>query len=243
MSDQNAAPQEEEQPTADTPVEGTGTQDTAAQVNWEERYKEAQSWGTRLAQERAELEQEAQLARALKSEDPAEYTEALRALGFNVPDDDADEDTQTAGLDPEVAARLAKVDEIDQWRQQLTAEQEREVNEQQYRQLVDPQLQDMKVPEGLWDVVAEAALNLPAVQTPQGPQPDLEGAMRQVEAMAEHFAALPSVQSAVKKSWANSKPRTALTGAVGAEGTQVLDTDKHENRVAYMMARLNDNQT
>jgi hypothetical protein len=240
MSDQNAAPQEE-QPVTDTPAEGTGTQDTAAQVNWEERYKEAQSWGTRLAQERAELEQAAQQWQALQSDDPTEYLEALRAAGFNVPDEDQDTQTQQ-GLDPEIAAKLAKVDEIDQWRNNMTAEQEREANEQQYRTLVDPQLKDMKVPEGLWDVVAEAALNLPAVQTPQGPQPDLEGAMRQVEAMAEHFAALPSVQAAVKKSWANSKPRTALTSTGGAEGTQVLDTDKHENRVAYMMARLNDNE-
>jgi hypothetical protein len=234
MSEQTPAA-EEPQP-VDTSVEETGTQDTAAQVNWEERYKEAQSWGTRLAQERAELEQEAQLARALKSEDPAEYTEALRALGFNVPDDD--EDTQTAGLDPEVAAKLAKVDEIDQWRQQLTAEQEREVNEQQYRQLVDPQLQEMKVPEGLWDVVAEAALNLPALQTPQGPQPDLAAAMQQVEAMAEHFAALPSVQSAVKKSWANTKPRTALTSAGGTAGTQVPDLDNRQERLDWMAQQL-----
>jgi hypothetical protein len=60
--------------------------------------------------------------------------------------------------------------------------------------------------------------------------------------VAEMFADVPEVQTKVRKSWANTKPRTAFTSAGGGEGTQVLDTDSHENRVAIMMQRLQDNQ-
>jgi hypothetical protein len=237
MSEQTPAATEQQQ-TADSSQVEPGTQDTqeatSAQENWEQRFKDTQAWATRLAQEKVELEAAAQQWQALQSDDPTEYLKALKAAGFNVPEE-TEEDTQASEPDPRLRAEL---DELKQWKESLTAEQEREVNEQQYRTLVDPQLKDMKVPEGLWDVVAEAALNLPALQTPQGPQPDLAAAMQQVEAMAEHFAALPSVQSAVKKSWANTKPRTALTGPGGTAGTQVPDLDNRQERWDWMAQQL-----
>lgn len=219
---------------APTPPEGTGTQ--APSENWEDRYKDAQAWGTRLAQERAELEAEAQIARALRSDDPQQQRQALEALGYQVPDEP--EDTPPNGLDPQIAAKLAKVDELEQWRNSTVEEQTREQNYAQYRAMTDPQLEGMGVPDGLRDMVAEVALDLPPLQTPQGPRPDLAAAMQQVEAMAEHFAALPAVQTAVKKSWKNTKPSAAFTSPGGAEGTQVPDLTDREARQQYQLARF-----
>jgi hypothetical protein len=251
MSEQTPAAEEQQQ-TVDTPVEGTDTQDTAAQVNWEERYKEAQSWGTRLAQERAELEAEAQLARALKSEDPAEYSkalldagfgeDALRALGLV---DELESDTQTQqGLDPRIAAKLAKVDELEQRWNSMTEKQQSEANYAEYREeKADPLLKEAGVPEGYWDVIAEAALNRPAVHTPNGLVPDIQGAWNQfVEQYLDPYLDTPTAQQKVKKTWAGNKQRTAFTSTGGAEGKQALDVSDPEQRVAYAMARLQADQ-
>lgn len=218
-----------------TPPEGTGTQDPAPSQNWEERYKEAQAWGTRNAQRAAELEAEAKLVQALRSEDPAEYTQALRDLGFNVPDPEFEPE---GGLDPEIAAKLAKVDELEQWRNSLTEQEQQQANYASYREMVNPQLSQMGVPEGLHDVVAEAALNLPGIETPQGQKPDLDTAWEQLKEILLLGNQVPEVQSAMKKSWASTKPRAALTSPGGSEGTNVPDLTNRESRQQWMLARL-----
>jgi hypothetical protein len=239
MADQNAAADQAAEP-VDSSVQETGTQEaTTPSVNWEERAKEHQSWGTRLAQENAELKAQAELAQQLKSDDPAEQRKALEALGYTVPEDE-EEDSQVSEPDP----RLRQ--ELDELRQRLDTRSETEQREQNYtayRQEFDPKLSELGVPEAFLQNVADIAYNqLDAIQTPQGPQPDLEGAVKWFKEVAEMFADVPEVQSKVRKSWANTKPRSAFTSAGGGEGTQVLDMDKHENRVAHYLARLQDNQ-
>lgn len=236
MADQNAAPTEV-QP-GDTPVEGTAPE--AAQENWEERYKEAQAWGTRNAQRAAELEAETQLVRDLRSDDPEAQRNALVALGYQVPEEDV-EDTQQQQqeLDPRIAAKLAKVDELEQRWNSMTEEQQKDANYSEYREQYDPEIEQMGVPEGVREIVADLAYNhRPPLQTPQGLVPDLKGAFQQVEEMAELLAQLPAAQKKFKQEWANTKPRSPLTSAGGGEGTQVLDLSKHENRVAYALSQL-----
>lgn len=227
---------------APTPPEGTGAPEGqphgGGQENWEDRYKEAQAWGTRMAQERATLDADAQIARALRSDDPAERQHALEALGFALDDGDADGQLYDQ-VDPRV---LAELDELKQWRDQTTSQQQTEANYSAYRQIADPQMQQIGVPEGLQDVIAEAALNLPAVHTPQGQLPDIQGAWQQFEAMAEHFAAIPAVQSAVKKAWANTKPSAAVTRPGGGDGTGVTAFKNGEERRAHMLARFSADQ-
>lgn len=234
MADEQAPLEGTPEP-ANTPESGTGTQEQqkAPSENWEERYKEAQAWGTRNAQRAAELEQQAQLVADLQSEDPVVQRQALEALGYTVPDDN-ETDTQPAyaELDPQTRARL------DQFEAFHTQQQE-QADYQQYRSIVDPQLEQMGVPKGLHDVLAEAALGIAPIQTPQGPQPNLKAAYEQLlEAWAPAFAELPQVQDKVKQSWAKSKPRAAFTSASGKEASQVPDLDKHENRVQYMLEKL-----
>lgn len=228
-------------PTGGEPItpEGAGTEPepTAPGTDWEAIAKEHQAWGTRLAQEKAELETEAQIARALRSEDSSARAQALAQLGIELVDDGApDPGAQLyEQVDPQTLARL---EALEQHHAQTTAAQEREQNYAAYREITDPQLAQMQVPEGLRDVVAEAALNLPPVQTPQGPQPDLQAAYEQIQAMAEHFAALPAVQTAVKKSWQKTKPSAALTQQGGVPATQVPPLDTRVKRADYIAEQL-----
>lgn len=244
MADQNAAPTEEQQ-IADSSTTEIGTQQEQAtpSVNWEERAKEHQSWGTRLAQENAELKTKAQLVADLESDDPATYNAALRKLGFNVPEEQEEEAQQEGELDPRIAAKLAKLDELEQRFNSRDETAQQQEHYAQYREQFDPKLKDMGVPDAFLTNVADIAYNqLDAIQTPQGPQPDLEGAFAQFLEVAEMFAEVPQVQKKVRKNWANTKPQSAFTSAGGGEGTQVLDTSNHENRVAYAMSRLNNDQ-
>lgn len=243
MSEQpNPAAPEPVQP-SDTPEPGTAPTEIPSGYVPEDRYKEAQGWGTRLAQENVELKAQAQLVEQLRSDDPVEQRKALEALGYTVPDDDLEDTPVPQELDPRIAAKLAKIDEFEQRLDTRSEQEQREQNYTEYRQQFDPKLTDMGVPEQFLKNVADIAYNeLDAIQTPQGPQPDLEGAVAWFKEVAEMFADVPEVQTKVRKSWASTKPRTAFTSAGGGEGTQVLDTDSHENRVAIMMQRLQDGQ-
>jgi hypothetical protein len=244
---QDAAADAAAQQHADTPTDtGTGTtQDAAAQVNWQDRYKEAQGWGTRLAQEKAQLEQEAQLARALRSDDAAERQRALEQLGLALVTDDATsglDDEQVFDNDPRVLQQLT---ELQQWReqqdaaaQQSTAAQQEQADYQAYRQVTDPQLSQMGVPDALHEVVAEAALNLPPVHTPQGAQPDLAGAWQQLVALSEHFDEVPDVRTRQMKKYAATKPRGPLTSTTGQPGTQTVQLDTRAQRNDYIAQRI-----
>lgn len=216
----------------------------------EDRYKEAQAWGTRLAQERTELEADAQIAKALRSSDPAERKAALEAVGLALADEPADPNQQLYDqLDPQTLARL---EAVEQHIGQTSAETQRQQEYTAYRGLTDPELTSMNVPAALHDVVAEAALNLPPVQTPQGPRPDLQGAYDQLLGLAEHFgeipavqerfAALPAVQKAVKTAWAASKPRAAVTTPAGQAGTQLPDPLDGEARRQRILDRYEANR-
>lgn len=235
MAEQQAP--EQEATIADTPVEGTSDQ-----TNWEERYKEAQAWGTRNAQRAAELETEANLVQQLRSEDWTERKAALETLGIPVEDDDEIEPDTQQQLDPRIAAKLAKIDELDQWRESLTTEQQQEQHYSSYREQVDPQFTKLGVPESFLESVADIAYNqLPAIQTPQGPVPDVEGAVKQFKEVAAMFAALPEVQQTAVEGWRKGKKAPHMS-PTGREGTEVPDLSTPEGKVAYVMSRLHEEQ-
>lgn len=225
---------------ADTPQDGTGTQD-AAQGNWEERYKEAQAWGTRLSQQQATLEQEAELARNLR--DPEKRAEALAALGLGlVPDEDQTTDEQIYDNDPRVLAQLQalqeRLDKQDQRTQQQTAAQQEQENYQAYRQITDPQLKQLGVPDQLHEVIAGLALELPEIHGPQGTSPDLQGAWNQFLQFSEALDDVPDVRTRQMKKYAASKPQRALVTPNGRAGTDVPDLKTHEGRMAAAMSRM-----
>lgn len=218
--------------TADTP-EGTGTgQQTESQTNWEERYREAQAWGTRTAQEAAELRAYKQLVDDWNSDDPEAQKRAAERLGIQLEEDDDDD---TLYESQATQAQLSPEDR--QLLEQFRAQQQTQAEQQQYqayRSDVDPQLQQMGVPEGLRDAVAEAALNLPGIQTPQGLRPDLEGAVKQIQQFALIAAELPDVQKQILESYRQTKRAPGVSSA-GTAGTQVPDLDDRQARIDWMV--------
>lgn len=226
------APGVETPETANTP-EGTGTNDQAAQTNWEERYREAQSWGTKSAQEAAELREYKALIDDWNSDDPDAQRRAAERLGIQL-DEEPPADGQYAQLDP------AERKLLDEFKQSQIQQQQTQQEQQQmaaYRADVDPQLKTMGIPEDLHELVAEAALQLPGVQTPQGLRPDLQGAVAQIEALGLSVAQLPSVQTKFIENYRKTKRAPAISSA-GTAGTQVPDLDKRSDRQAWMYERL-----
>lgn len=227
---------------APTPPEtGTGTQEQpttpAIPEGYvpEDRYKEAQAWGTRLAQERAELEAEAQLARALRSEDPEARKRAFEQLGVQFVDDD--EDTQLYDeMDPRAAARI---EALEQRLASEDAQREQQANYTAYREITSPEMKRLEIPERYQDLVADAALDLPALQTPQGPQPDIQGAWEQfVSTYLDPYLELPSTQAKARQAWAKTKPTTAVTSPTGRQGTHAPTLDTAEARADYVAQRV-----
>lgn len=203
---------------------------------WESRYKEAQAWGTRQSQQAKVLEQ-------WYSDDPAERRKAAEALGVELLEDDSPEgeaDTEgagvPAGLDPQTYSEIQYFLESQREMQQ---QQEQEQAYAAYRQETDQQLEKMGVPQELFDMVADAALELPGVETAQGLQPDLEGAVEQIKEWTLRAAALPGVQQTFLDRYRQSKqaPHMSPGGVAGTEAPD-LDAMSLAERHAYMAERL-----
>lgn len=224
----------ETEPTIPT---GTGIEQEApgSQQDWETIAKEHQAWGTRLAQERAELEAEAQLARALRSEDPEARKRAFEQLGVQFVDDD--EDTQLYDeMDPRAAARI---EALEQRLASEDAQREQQANYQAYREITDPEMKRLEIPDRYQELIAEAALELPALQTPQGPTPDIQGAWKQfVSTYLDPYLELPSTQAKARQAWAKTKPTTAVTSPTGRQGTHAPTLDTAEARADYVAQRV-----
>jgi vacuolar-type H+-ATPase subunit I/STV1 len=226
MADEQAPIEGTPEP-ANTPDQGTGTQE---QSNWQERYEHLQPEFTRATQDRDRYRQEAeqtrQLVAALQAEDPQVRQQAAEALGLQLIDEPED-DTQS---DPneQLARELA---ELKQWRDEFTGSQQQEQYVAQIEQSVEQQLDqlgDLSEPQKDW--IVSRAIALPPTQDGL---PDIQAAHTEFQALI----------NAEKQSWAKSKPRSAFTSAAGQEATQVPDLDKHENRVDYMLSRLQADQT
>jgi hypothetical protein len=214
MSEQAPAPQDT--PTNDdTPQDGTVTQDQdVQQQNWEERYKEAQAWGTRVAQEKAQLEQQAQLVQALQSDDAGLRKQAFEALGLELADETVD-DTQYADPSEQLAKRLEALE------QSLQQQNQQAAQAQQIAQIeahVEAQLGTL---DGLDDSDREWIVNT-AVAMP----PTAEG-MPDIQAAHEKFVAWETER---QKKWAASKKAHPFS-AVGAEGTQQPDLKTRQGKV------------
>lgn len=243
MSEQDAAATV--QPTADSPENGTGTQDES--INYQERYQElekrfqdTQSWAHRSSEEAAALREKAQLIDDWNSGDPDAQKRAAEALGILLQEEEGEdlEAAGEAGLSPEDRKLL------EEFRQERTHQQQTQAEQRQYdayRSDVDPQLERMSVPKELHDAVAEAALTLPGIQTPQGLKPDLEGAIKQIEQFVMRAAAMPGVQPKLFEQLRQSK-RAPHVSSSGTAGTQVPDLDKRSDRVAHMVERLQADQ-
>lgn len=230
MSDESAGipPEDTPQPDApagvsDTPDEGTAIDQQTEQQNWEARYKEAQAWGTRVAQEKAQLEQQAQLVNDLQSEDYETRNRALQALGLELePEPEPQYDDPSDAL----AARLERLE------QQLSVREQQAAQEQQIAQIeahVEAQLNTL---DGLDDSVKQWIVDRAVAMPPTAERmPDIAGA----------YAQWQELENALKQNWANTKRAPRISQA-GQAGTQALPLEAdHNARVQEALQRLQEN--
>lgn len=215
-------------PVLDTPAEPATTD--PQMVPWD-RYTEVQGWATKAAQEAAENREYRRLVENLQSDDTALVKEAAQAL--NIAYDEPDPAPTQAGMDPQLLQRLDA-------HEQFITEQRQQAQYAQYRDTYDPQIESLGVPIGLRQWVADRALELPAVQGPNGPEPNLKAAFAEIEALAEPFSELKATQAALaKRRKQQPAPPAGPATRVGSEGT-VIPASTHEARTERMLARLAD---
>jgi hypothetical protein len=244
------APETAPETAADTPAPGTGITTEQPQIPEgyvpEDRYKEAQAWGTRSSQKVSALLERVAVLDAWNSGDPAKQQWAAEQLGIQLQEDDEQlDETGTPGeehakLDPSILQRMeafeAFMQQQAQQEQQQQQASEQAAQYQAFRKDVDPRIQKMGVPDGLVEMVAEAALNRDPLHTPHGQQPDLDGAWGAVKEFLSLGASVPDIRDTVISEYRKTKqaPKVASGGA----GTQVPSLDTNSGRVAHMMDRL-----
>lgn len=217
MSDQ----QQHQAPEVDTP-DPQGEQQHPV-VDWEAddnpyvtRYREAQAWGTRTAQENAELRRTLD---ALKSDDPDTRAEAARALGYEfVTDEDP-----THAPDP-VESLRAELEGLKQAQAQREQQAQQEQQMQALQQYIDGQLDGI---DGL-DQADREWVTIRALNKPprEDGLPDLHAAYAELQARDE----------AAQRRWAESK-RTQRVSPVGQAGAQAPDLTDPVQRQQWMLER------
>jgi len=205
MSDDDQAP------VVDTPAPAEQQPNESA-VDYQQRYTEAQAWGTRVSQEASEYRRQLD---AIREGDP----EALRALGLEIEDQ---EDTLVdPGLDPydqRIAALEARLQE-----QQDNASQQSQL--EQIERHVEQQLGKL---DGLDEQDRDLVVRLAVAMDPtEDGMPDVQAA----------YDSLTQRDTEAQKRWATTKraPRVSPTGQAG---TQQPDLSNAEERQAFMAERL-----
>lgn len=225
---------------ANTPDTGTGEPPTSTPtVDWEDRYTNLQGAFTRTSQEAAEYRK---VIEGLNSDDPELRAWAAEQVGISFEDDDAYEPAGTqveqqqyAQLDPQVQQQL---DALLSQQQQAQEAQQAEQDYQAYRAWADPQLEQLGVPEGLTEMVAEAAVNMPPVVSATGEQQiDFEGAWAKTLAFFEQGTAIPQVQAKMLDAYQKTK-QTPHVASSGQAGVQVPDLTDRKTRAEYIESRF-----
>jgi hypothetical protein len=179
----------------------------------EDRYKEAQAWGTKSSQEAAQYRA---VVEALQSDDPDIRLQAAQALGLEFVDDTGNDEYQ----DPyeQLSEKIAALEG------QLTQRQQQELESQQIahiEQFVDSSLDAIEgLPAEARDWITARALSQPG--TAEG-LPDIQAAYHDFQ----------QLENGLMKRWAESK-RTHHISPVGGEGSKALDQidDRSERQEA-----------
>ena len=195
----------------------------------------------------AELEKYETFVQALYSDDPEIRAVALEALGLDTNMNSEDdkrapmaEEAQEAEqpMHPDVAAQL---EDLQGWR---NSREEADRAEQAYQQIVAdsaPIFDEQNIPEQAREVILQTALNMPGVDTPEGPKPNIAGAVEELTNLAMTVSAVPAIRTAILNEYKNSKQAPAAPRG-GAAGEQAPDLNDRGQRLAYMTSLLEDNQ-
>lgn len=216
----------------DTPVQPEGDSQEGAPAessdNWQQRYLDAQSWGTQNAQEAAELREIIELARTGDSD-------ALEYMGWQVADDEDESDddiTDEYDFESDEDQRIARLEEViaSQLEDQAQAAEQAEIEE-----LIDMSLHNqLGVIEQeygqLTDDDASFLIQVALANPDEDGLPDLIGA----------YAADADRLEAKRQEWFASK--MAPQALSGASPSSQPDLDNKEERREYIAQRLLQNQ-
>lgn len=203
----------------EAPVEDTPEAD-APDTNWQERYTEAQAWGTRAAQEAAELRQ---IVDAARKGDP----EALEFLGYEVPDEEED----GALTEDEVIRK--ELQELKEWKAEQASREEQQQQEAELNDYRDAELTRL-------DKIAGRRFNEREVQilvAYADAYPNKDGAPDFDAA----YEALVEYSKENRKALLSSK--RAPKPPSGAAGESKIDTSTPEGRRAAVLAAAEAAQT
>lgn len=187
-----------------------------AESDWESRFKEAQAWGTRASQEAAEYREIIDLARA---GDP----ETLEFLGWEVPEEEVDEDADEPLTRAEFVEYLRERDEAAREQQDYEMQLDSEAN------LITSTIANFEKENGdldqdEYDAIVDIAISR---RTDDG-NPDIQGAIKQVTGLKDHYI----------KSYVDNKKRAPQAPAPGSAPDHQPDLDDREERRNFMLQRM-----
>jgi hypothetical protein len=233
MSDQQA-PATPDTPAVAGPNEAPGTQEQP-QVDWEKRYQDLQPEYTRATQRLSELEQQQQWYElAMTTEDPDTQRQALKHLGYDIPEEVEDvEPAEWMEEDP-VADLRKEIDELRSWKEQSTQQQQEEAAQQYFDSHMESEIERL----GLGDL-SEHQLRMVLALSTQSTVPAPPGAPIQ---------AVPNVEAAYKqwqedmleeqKSWASTKKRAPYVPSGGLPANEVPDPGTGHNARMNRVAKF-----
>ena len=215
---------------ADVPVEEapSAAEPTDAPPPWGEDFDAARAWQTITHQRKreAELEAVAKEYERLKS-DPEAQREFIATLGYEVEDDDYEDEPTTPQENPEVAALRQQLEDLANWRNQREA-QEREAafNADLDRLAAEAQV-ELDQEDREW-IAFRASRNGPESFTP--------------EAVKQAFQALYDRDIARSKQYVervkSGKKAPSVTPAGTAAAPTPPDLDDPQSRVKFMLERM-----
>lgn len=205
----------------DTPHESApaGTPDTQAAIDYEKRYNDLRPQYDRTAQEAAQLRAE------MDRLNDAEYQRQLMAQwGYEVEDPG-----QQIGWEDPTEELRQQLQELQDWKSNLTQKEQEAQQLQQIEQSVDEQFRatapDLDPATREW--VTTRALNM---DPREDGMPDIQGA----------YQAFVDWETERQKQWRASKRRAPQIAPGGTEATNAPNLDDPEQRKAWMAAQLAD---
>jgi hypothetical protein len=215
MSDQTTQPTETEPNAAvDTP-EGTDTQPTQEEVDYQKRYTDLQAEYTRTRQQMTDPEYQQQVAQ-----------EWLTQNGYALPEDEPDPDEFA---DPNEALRR-ELEELKQWRDQFESSTQQQQQIQALEESTEAKLAQIQgLDDGDKNWIVSRAIVLP---------PTEDGSLDVDTAYQE----LVARDQAAQKRWATSKQRAPFVPPGGRPANEVPDLSSHEGRVNNMMRLLHERE-
>lgn len=213
--------------TADTP-NGTGTQE---QEDYEQRYKDAQAWGTKQSQEAAQLREWRQQIET----DPTALAEFLRERGYEVEDDTPTEPpTDLEDLKAQLREELmAEIEPVKQT--QAQAEEQRQIAAIEasiQNDIAAIESDGVSLTEKKKALIERLALTTSSDR--EDGMPDVKAAY---EALTEAWAEEDQAREAAKA--AKRKPTHKFTPG-GVAGDEKPDKTTSEGRVELILSRLQD---